>query len=118
MLLATRMRMRVQLQEGGNTLSQTVVSEDAGGVTQRQLRDAMAELFHRVRGEITWFPRNDRLMMKAFGRAISEISREIKGFTGVGISQGQNVMRKRFVSSTGREFRLDIENVGGPNLVR
>src|SRR6266540_7043698 len=110
-----RKLMRVQLQEGSETHSR-VADGGNDGVTQRELRDALAELFRTARHEARWFPSNDRLVVKAFGHAVAEISREIKSFTGAGIAQEGNILRKVFRSSTGREFRLDVENFGGPNL--
>jgi hypothetical protein len=75
----THKRMRIQLQEGDlENHSKTVEAVSDEGVTPRQLRDKMSELYHTVPDEAPWYPWNRPLARRNLGHAIAEMSRAMK----------------------------------------
>lgn len=111
-------RIRVQLQEGHlHTHSKKIEVAQEQSISVRQVQLLLEELYRSTKTEAAWYPMNDRIARKRYGHAVSELSKALNSYPPNGIDNEGNILRKEWENNVGREFRLDIENFGGRNLV-
>ena len=102
--------IRFQLQTGSATPASTVrVSTDKLGVKKREAYGALAELYAIAVAQDPGLAR-----CEDFKAAIIKMSAAVKLTPGV--ASGGNVMRETFIYQ-GKEYRIDLENLRGINLV-
>jgi hypothetical protein len=102
--------IRFQLQTGSDTPASAVrVSNDKLGVKKQEAYGALAELYSTAIAKEPGLAK-----CKDFTSAIVRMSEAITSTPG--IATGGNVMREKF-SYQGKEYRIDLENLRGINLV-
>ena len=102
--------IRFQLQTGSNTPASSVrISNDKLGVKKQEAYGALQELYDKA---ITKEP--GLAKCKDFTSAIVRMSEFVKSTSGV--ASGGNVMRETFIYQR-KEYRIDLENLRGINLV-
>ena len=102
--------IRFQLQTGSDTPASSVrISNDKLGVKKREAYGALAELYSTAIAKEPGLAK-----CKDFTSAIVRISESVKNTSGV--ASGGTVMRETF-SYQGKEYRIDLENLRGINLV-
>lgn len=102
--------IRFQLQTGSDTPASAVrVSNDKLGVKKQEAYGALAELYSTAVAKEPGLAK-----CKGFTSAIVRMSEAVKSTSGV--ATGGNVMRETFTYQ-GKEYRIDLENLRGINLV-
>ena len=89
--------------------STTKESNNKSGVTKREAYGTLSELYAKAVVAQPWLSR-----CKDFRAAIIRMSEAVKDTKGT--SGGGTVMREKFEYS-GKEYRIDLENLRGINLV-
>lgn len=107
--------MRVQLQQGfAETFAISLSAPAETGVTTRQVRDAMNQIYAAAPG-LTWFPYT--ALEPWLKRSIIELSQELKRYPPIGVSPGrQRTILNREIVHNRRDYRIDIEVLRGTNL--
>ena len=99
-----RQRMRVQLQEDNtnNIHSLSVVAAGPNGVSRRQLRECMIELYYE-RAAARWFPWTDDTAWRGLRRAIVHVSVDVERYDGAGIDAAVegNALRREWTNRSG-----------------
>jgi RHS repeat-associated protein len=116
-------RMRVQLQDettryGGastHTHGVTRANRSSVGVTARQMRDAMDQLYRTYRKDAPWYPKG---LDTELVWAIITTSERITGIVASGgvVQTGTLRPNLTWFGPDGVEYRLDLENLRGHNL--
>jgi RHS repeat-associated protein len=107
-------QMRVQLQEGDSeTYGVPRAAPAESGVSVRQMRDALQQLYEDIPTKAPWFPLNR--LQNEFYTAVVYISQRLGTFPPNGIIQGGNILRY-VINDRRKEYRLDVENLRGHNL--
>ena len=102
--------IRFQLQTGSDTPASAVrVSNDKLGAKKQEAYGALAELYSTAVAKEPGLAK-----CKGFTSAIVRMSEAVKSTSGV--ATGGNVMRETFTYQ-GKEYRIDLENLRGINLV-
>lgn len=105
--------MRVQLQDTRDHTNSVVVSNSArSGVTVRQVRDAMKQLYDTRRSAAQWFP---SAMDGWFRSSIVLLSIKLGQYIPGGTTS-QGTIEQRLGTYHGVQYRIDIENLRGHNL--
>jgi hypothetical protein len=109
-------RMRLQLQQGKATpwskaieKEKPVTVAEINGLLDQMLADYKA-------GKIEGIPR-DKETTRALEGAIAQMQKDLAKIPPNGVSGSGNVKRKKFKDSAEKEWRIDLENLAGKNLV-